>query len=495
MCSYISQFHSFYLTKHNSATIPFTHYRITRVTNYCLQPIPSTVTYVTFCNDFNRSVDNLPSSILHIRFQNYNQRVDHLPPNLKSIKFGQTFNQPIDCLPPTVESIRFKGSAFDHPIDRLPSSLTLLKMNLSRHPVDRLPPNLLYLQLGQGFNRSVCNLPPKLKHLTFFGNEFNQTVDNLPFTLTRIHFSDHFNNSVDHLPPGLTHLRFGIFFNQRVDNLPKTLTYLTFGTNFDQTVENLPPSIISLSFGQLFSKPYIIGPNVQKLVASYFNPPSIPRSVVNVRLFRPISGSYLPSTLTHLSFRSRFNSKMFNDFPNLIYLKYHVLLDRADELPVIANFPPKLKVLKVYDVIGLDNFPKDLEVIIATFSVNFVAERNSVGPMPPSLTKLYLHGLYNSEVPQLSPNLTHLSFGDTFDRAITYLPPSLTHFKLGFAFSQPLPPLPPNLMYFCQFSLRYPHPFPKLPPTVHYYCGSVPRELPEYVQLNAEKACNWYRKL
>src|ERR1700756_2217523 len=67
--------------------------------------------------------------------------------------------------------------------------------------------------------------------------------------LLELKFSETFNQSVDNLPKSITHLTFGFNFNQSVDNLPKSITYLKFGWYFNQPINNLPQSITHLTFG------------------------------------------------------------------------------------------------------------------------------------------------------------------------------------------------------------------------------------------------------
>jgi hypothetical protein len=97
------------------------------------------------------------------------------------------------------------------------------------------------------FNQSVDNLPNTLTHINF-GRRFNQSVDNLPNNLTHLTFGAWFNQSVDSLPNNLTHLTFGVGFNQSVDYLPKNLTHLTFGYSFNQKVDSLPSTLIEIGF-------------------------------------------------------------------------------------------------------------------------------------------------------------------------------------------------------------------------------------------------------
>jgi hypothetical protein len=72
-----------------------------------------------------------------------------------------------------------------------------------------------------------------------FDPDFNQSVVNLPSTITHLTFGYNFNQSVDNLPSTIIHLTFGYYFNQSVDNLPSTITHLTFGYWFNQSLNNL----------------------------------------------------------------------------------------------------------------------------------------------------------------------------------------------------------------------------------------------------------------
>jgi hypothetical protein len=127
------------------------------------------------------------------------------------------------------------GDDFDHHIDNLPLSLSHLTLgNNFNHPVDHLPPSLLHLTIGLNFTQPIDHLPPQLTSLTFTmrkefdESHFNLPVDHLPPSLTQLHFAKVFNQAVDHLPPALTHLLVVRSFNKPVDHLPQSLTHLAF---------------------------------------------------------------------------------------------------------------------------------------------------------------------------------------------------------------------------------------------------------------------------
>jgi hypothetical protein len=100
---------------------------------------------------------------------------------------------------------------------------------------------------GERFNQSINNLPNSITHLTL-GDYFNQPVENLPHSITHLTFGAYFNQPVNKLPSSITHLSFGEHFNQPLDNLPNTLTHLLLGYNFNKTIQHLPESVIELGF-------------------------------------------------------------------------------------------------------------------------------------------------------------------------------------------------------------------------------------------------------
>ena len=123
--------------------------------------------------NFNSLLEDLPIGIKKIIFENnekyvfseFNKKVDNLPSSLTHLTFGCKFNQEVDNLPSSLTHLTF-GYYFDQIVDNLPSSLT-------------------HLTFGYWFNEKVDNLPSSLTHLTF-GYNFNQKLDNLPSSLKEI---------------------------------------------------------------------------------------------------------------------------------------------------------------------------------------------------------------------------------------------------------------------------------------------------------------------
>ena len=92
-------------------------------------------------------------------------------------------------------------------LQEINNEITVLFQKYGTDSID----NLLSIVFGNNFNQSVNNLPKGLKHVEF-ESEFNQSIDNLPKELTHIYFGYYskFNKSINFLPPSLTHLIFGI---------------------------------------------------------------------------------------------------------------------------------------------------------------------------------------------------------------------------------------------------------------------------------------------
>jgi hypothetical protein len=102
--------------------------------------------------------------------------------------------------------------------------------------------------LESKFNQSVDNLPNSLTHIKF-GYNFNKSVDNLPLMIVWLEFDKCFNQYVDILPNNLKYLVFGDDFNKPVDNLPNSLEYLSFGKCFNQQINSLPNTIVYIGIG------------------------------------------------------------------------------------------------------------------------------------------------------------------------------------------------------------------------------------------------------
>jgi hypothetical protein len=131
------------------------------------------------CNNYNYINDDIIMKLLR---------------NNKKVLFTDNFNAPIDFLPDGIEEIHL-GRFFNKPIDNLPSTLKKLiicanELNYCKfnQPLDNLPTGLEYLvlKLIENFNHTLNNLPFNLKELHLVVKSFNQSLNNLPEGLEKL---------------------------------------------------------------------------------------------------------------------------------------------------------------------------------------------------------------------------------------------------------------------------------------------------------------------
>lgn len=93
--------------------------------SFPLEILPSTLTDLEICGDFNQPIDNLPYSLTSLRFGvGFNQPVDHLPPHLTHLELGDSFNHPLNNLPAGLQYLRV-GRGFLHTLQPPPSVIEL----------------------------------------------------------------------------------------------------------------------------------------------------------------------------------------------------------------------------------------------------------------------------------------------------------------------------------------------------------------------------------
>ena len=158
-----------------------------KVVKYCINnnkpldwaSLPSSLTYLKICNNFNQPLELSSFKLLtHLEFCR-----------------GSEFDQPLNALPETLTHLIFNGK-FNQPLNALPGTLTHLifrKYSHFKKPLDALPQSVIYLEFGFEsefharclFNKPLDALPQSLTHLTFSWNsEVNQQPDVLPIPLT-----------------------------------------------------------------------------------------------------------------------------------------------------------------------------------------------------------------------------------------------------------------------------------------------------------------------
>lgn len=115
--------------------------------------LPDGITDLNIGANFNKSLDNLPSTLKHLRINKYsevgynifNQPLDYLPHGLETlfIGFNNVFNQTLDNLPSTLKKLSIHNYIFIDDINNLPDSIEELKIFIFVYDKTyKLPKNL-----------------------------------------------------------------------------------------------------------------------------------------------------------------------------------------------------------------------------------------------------------------------------------------------------------------------------------------------------------------
>ena len=126
------------------------------------------VTYLTFCNYFNKTINNcIPNSVIHLTFGYYfNQSINScIPDSITHLTFGPNFNQTInDCIPDSVIHLTF-GCDFNRPINCcISESVTNLTFGYYfDQNIDELPTSINNISLRGSYKREISErIMPKV---------------------------------------------------------------------------------------------------------------------------------------------------------------------------------------------------------------------------------------------------------------------------------------------------------------------------------------------
>lgn len=197
--------------------------------------------------EFNDIISNPKIKILDFTRCESNPDITGIPSNIIKLVFGRKFNQPLGDLPNSIKEIDMsKSNQFNYSLDNLPSNLLILKLSLNySEPLNNLPESLEYLELGSEYNKPLENLPSGLKTLRMSGR-FNQPLRNLPNQLTVLELSDCYDQTISELPLNLKSLRmcFNISRPELTETLPSNLEILTvFNYRTKLHIEFIPSSL------------------------------------------------------------------------------------------------------------------------------------------------------------------------------------------------------------------------------------------------------------
>lgn len=187
------------------------------------------------------------------------------------------------------------------------NNITVISFGSSYITIKNLPQQVNDISINCNNNGCLDYLPKKILKLHITSCEFNNSVDDLPSTLTWLSFRNtcYFNYPMDHLPNSLTHLLFyDSCYNQPLNYLPNIL-FLKTNDRWNTSFENLPSSIIYMDI-------------------SYYK-----TSLINIKMIFPKNIKYL--ILSHDYNNCGMNYNLItpsnfislSDIPELIYLRFN----------------------------------------------------------------------------------------------------------------------------------------------------------------------------
>lgn len=170
-----------------------------------ISKIPENIKYIIFsdCNNFCEDPNYMSCFYKGYNFHN----------SVKKIRFRDDFNESIDNLPSSLEELEFSpNSIFNKSVDNLPC--TLKKITFGKHfniPINNLPQNLEYLNIqSEYFSVELKNIPPGLKYLFFNSNpkySYEKKIEGLPEGLIEITYPFEYPFEINNLPNSVKIIR------------------------------------------------------------------------------------------------------------------------------------------------------------------------------------------------------------------------------------------------------------------------------------------------
>ena len=315
---------------------------------------------------------------------------------------------------------QIEGLEFEEQLVDLPNTVEVLsfRRGYNQSITVELPDSLQELTFGYHFNKPLgVTLPDQLLTLRF-GDHFNESLAALPRKLRSLTFGQHFNQRLDHLemPSSLESLAFGFDFNQRLPAMPQ-LQHLVLGASFDQAL-GLLPKLLSLTWPERVLQVADV-PQVEHLVSIGWPGDGIASLPLQSLDTGTEQSPRLPDSLQELTLRCEARSLHLN------------LPAKLRSLSFKGGFSPK------WDSITLPS----IEALTCSRNCG------QLPPLPPSLERLEVGGLFNESLGMAWPPLRSLTLGFDFNHALTdaTLPSTLKSLTFGCRFDQPLVNLPTHL--------------------------------------------------
>lgn len=267
----------------------------------------------------------------------------------------------------------------------------LIKRDLNDNVCKHIPSTVTHLKFIDGFNAPVRDLPNGLTHLTFIGT-FNQNIGRLiPASVTHLTFGNNFNQSIeDCIPSSVTHLKFGSAYNKNIGNsISNSVTHLTFGTGFSQDINSLPSSITHLTIRRSSCLQNRL-PSVTHLTVQDLNE-SVIAPITHLTITNTFDSKCIPSSVTHLVFSDYCNQHVYeNDLPASVT---HLTFSDYQNVTYIPNTVTHLTFGYWFDK-SIDKI-MPLSVTHITFGENF---KQSINDLPESVVEVTLSTTYRARI-------------------------------------------------------------------------------------------------
>lgn len=302
------------------------------------------------------------------------------------------------------------------------------------------------LHLKNVVNLDTVFLFTNLKTITF-SNNFNSVIHKLPSSVTKIILPNKYNIELPVVLPHIKTLSLGQSYTIQIKgcNFPN-LAKINFGNSYNKDI-SLPNSVKSITIGEKFTR--IITNLPSSLEKLYLTNYPI---LINQRS--------IPDSLKFLSLKEAVITNISNLYlPHLEIL--YISLQSGHKIPTLTRKFPKLKVLKIFNVIRnedleYDTFPETIEELyiqqfIGCFNAFLPNLRvlkfnksspNSLGFNISKLNKLeHIETGHQTIIPSGLPSgLKTLIVGESYNHNIdsSHIPKTLESLQLGNNFSAKL---------------------------------------------------------
>lgn len=135
-------------------------------------------------DEYNKLIDNLPISLIHLKLNNYNKTINNLPLNLLKLEILRNFSKKIDKIPNSILQLTL-SDIFNNSINNLPTRLIKLEFHKQIDPFavfyigcnnmnfDFLPESLEILVLPEHYSKQINDLPSSIKTIYIYKHQHN----------------------------------------------------------------------------------------------------------------------------------------------------------------------------------------------------------------------------------------------------------------------------------------------------------------------------------